>query len=137
MRGMERKMKISKCLHSDDATSVMLLVQKLQQESYVPILLYKPQGGAVVVGSSDINLIPNLDELFMLSIQGREQSECLEKFAIKISVLTQLIAQTSIGFNFSNSLILMCLVKDIQLHIFYISDWMNRCYVSLSLLSCI
>ena len=59
---------------------VMLLVQKLQQESYDPILLYKLQRGAVVVGSSDINLIPNSDELFMLGIQSREQRECLEKY---------------------------------------------------------
>src|SRR6266568_1964 len=66
--------------NSHDATSVMLLVQKLQQESYDPILLYKPQGGAVVVGSSDINLLPNSDDLFMLGIQSREQKECLEAF---------------------------------------------------------
>ena len=30
--------------HQDDATSVSLVVTELQQESFNPILVYKPQG---------------------------------------------------------------------------------------------
>jgi len=34
LKEMERKMKVSQQLHSDDATSLMLLVQQLQAEEY-------------------------------------------------------------------------------------------------------
>src|SRR6266536_4493465 len=87
---MERKLKLSKRLHNDDATSVMLMVQNLQSEEYDPILIYKPLGGDVVVGpvisnaNSDLTFLPDFDGLFLLGIQTREQRDCMKTFASKI-----------------------------------------------------
>ena len=38
-------------LHPDDSTSTYLLVKKLQEEDFNIVLLYKPQGDKVVIGT--------------------------------------------------------------------------------------
>jgi len=48
------------------------------------ILLYKPQGGKVVVGPDEIGCLPDFDNLFLLGIQTKEQRDCLKTFANKI-----------------------------------------------------
>ena len=81
---MARKLRLSTRLHRDDATSLMLTVRKLQSEEYDPVLIYKPHGGAVVVGTDDLMSLQNSEELFLLGIQTREQRDCLKAFATKI-----------------------------------------------------
>ena len=45
-------------MHPDDATSLFHIVQKLSNEKYDPILLYKPQGEDVVVGPANMHGTP-------------------------------------------------------------------------------
>ena len=54
---MARKLKVSRRLHPDDATSVYLIVKKLQQEKYNGVLLYKPQNEPVIAGPLSIPLM--------------------------------------------------------------------------------
>ena len=44
IREIKRKLKVNLRMHSDDATSLKLLVPKITQQYNDPILLYKPEG---------------------------------------------------------------------------------------------
>ena len=102
IREMERKLKLSSRLHSDDAKSVMLTVDKLQREEYDPVLIYKPVGGDLVVGNSDLKSLPNFDSLFLLGLQTREQRDCLKQFATKILCVDCTHCTNQYGFQLLN-----------------------------------
>ena len=64
--------------HQDDATSVSLVVAELQQESFNPILVYKPQGTL----DSQYPSLPV--DSFILIIQTEFQMQLYRKYAHKI-----------------------------------------------------
>ena len=75
------KLKISRRLHPDDATSVYMMVQQLMQEKYDGVLMHKPENGNVVKG------LPNWltdSPLFVLGHMTKEQEEQLKKNAYQI-----------------------------------------------------
>ena len=102
IKQMERKLKLSTRLHSDDAMSVMLTVQKLQSESYDPVLIYKPAGGKIVVGDCNMESLPNFDGLFLLGLQTKEQRDCLKSFATKILCIDSTHCTNQYGFQLLN-----------------------------------
>ncbi|XP_052128979.1 uncharacterized protein LOC113209736 [Frankliniella occidentalis] len=64
-------------LHEEDSISTCLLVERLRQEEYDPIVIYKPPGKPIVGGPPGINCLPeDIDSLFMLGLQTKEQ-KCL------------------------------------------------------------
>ena len=102
IKEMQRKMKVNRRLHSDDATSLMLLVEKLQCEEYDPVLLYKPQGGQIVVGDPDLASLDNFDDLFILGIQTREQRDYLKMGAKTILCVDATHCTNQYGFQLLN-----------------------------------
>ena len=83
IKEMARKLKVSRRLHPDDATSVYLIVKKLQQEKYNSVLLYKPQNEPVIAGP--LSIPP--DDLFLWGYMTKEQEVMLKKNASKIVCL--------------------------------------------------
>ena len=79
--------------HEDDATSVTLLVSQLREESFDPVLFFKPQGSK----SPDHPSLP--EESFILAIQTKFQLELYKHMQIPFFALIQLMAQTSTGSN--------------------------------------
>ena len=79
IKEIERKLKVNRRLHPDGALSVNTIVQKLRQEKYDGVLLYKPHGGKAFVG-------PNLfeDDLFLLGYMSKQQGEMFRQNASKI-----------------------------------------------------
>ena len=71
-------------LHPDDATSTFLTVKKLEEESYNPIIVYKPQGSKVVIGPTTYDDIDLTNDIFAIGIQTKEQLEMFVKHAHKI-----------------------------------------------------
>ena len=63
---------------SDDATSVQLIVNELQDESYNPVLIYKPQHKQ----SSEYPSVPA--DAFLLAIQTLWQKEMYKKFSTSV-----------------------------------------------------
>ena len=64
--------------HEDDATSVSLIVSELWEESFNPILFFKPQG-------SKSPKYPSLpEESFILAIQTKFQLELYDQYASTI-----------------------------------------------------
>ena len=63
--------------HEDDATSVTMMVAELQQESFNPILIFKPQGEKDQTHSLPI-------ESFVLAIQTQFQQELYKKYVSTI-----------------------------------------------------
>ena len=66
--------RVIKC-HEDDATSVTLLVSELREESFDPVLFFKPQGSK----SPDHPSLP--EESFILAIQTKFQLELYKQHA--------------------------------------------------------
>lgn len=64
--------------HEDDATSVSLIVSELHEESFKPILYFKPQG----VKSPEHPFLPQ--QAFILAIQTKFQLELYERHASTI-----------------------------------------------------
>jgi hypothetical protein len=102
IKDMERRVRLSKRLHTDDAQSVMLLVQKLQNEKYDPVLIYKPMGSPAVVGCDELDTLPDFDNLFLLGIQTQAQRDCLQKFANKILCIDATHCTNQYGFQLLN-----------------------------------
>ena len=75
------RVKVGDCIikrHEDDATSVSILVSELREESFDPVLIFKPQG-------SKSPEHPYLsEESFILAIQTKFQLELYKKHASKI-----------------------------------------------------
>ena len=64
--------------HEDDATSVTLLVSELQEESFDPVLIFKPQGSK----SPEYPTLP--EESFILAFQTEFQLELYKQHASTI-----------------------------------------------------
>ena len=64
--------------HEDDAISVSLLVSELHEESFDPVLFFKPQGSK----SSEYPSLP--EEAFILAIQTKFQLELYKQHASTI-----------------------------------------------------
>lgn len=60
-------------LHPDDSTSVMLLVEKLKNENFNPIVVYKPQGEKTLIGPVMYDEIDVRNDTFVIGIQTKEQ----------------------------------------------------------------
>ncbi|XP_035233223.1 uncharacterized protein LOC118205054, partial [Stegodyphus dumicola] len=58
----------------DDSLSVAAIVEKLRQESYDPILIYKPQGKPTLYGPKGLDTLS-----FALGLQTKEQKEMMIK----------------------------------------------------------
>lgn len=81
---MKRHMSYNRRLHPDDSTSVHLLISKLKEENYNPILVYKPQGQEVLMGPSTYNDFDLRNNQFVVGIQTKEQRDMFIKGAEKI-----------------------------------------------------
>lgn len=64
--------------HEDDATSVTMMVAELSQESFNPILIFKPQGRKNEI-YNDLQ-----EDTFVLVVQTEFQMELYRKYASKI-----------------------------------------------------
>lgn len=76
LRELRRRMAAENKLAPDDSTAVKMLVESLQSEGFDPVLLYKPNGSEVLIGPTCGDPLPN--DIFMLAIHTREQSEMLQ-----------------------------------------------------------
>ena len=80
-RNFGRKLKdFSKRRHNDDAISVDRIVMELRQESFSPVLAYKPQG----IADPDIALP---DDTFFLVVMTEFQSKLFNEFSAKVVCL--------------------------------------------------
>jgi len=67
-----------------DAEPVAIQIQKLLDESYKPVLLYKEQGHKTEVGPTEIDQISGSHDLVLIGIQTREQKEMFIKHGSKM-----------------------------------------------------
>ena len=75
------RVKVDNCIikpHEDDVASVSLNVSELREESFDPILFFKPQGSK----SPEHHFLP--EESFILTIQTKFQLELYEQYASTI-----------------------------------------------------
>ena len=75
------RVKVDDCIikpHEEDAASVTLIVSELREESFDPILFFKPQGSK----SPEYHFLP--EESFILAIQTKFQLELYEQYASTI-----------------------------------------------------
>ena len=81
IRGVAHKLKIDKHMHTNDAKSLRLLVESLENDDYPnPILLYKPEGATdFLIGPSDMGNFKIDKEDFLVAIQTKEQLDMLKK----------------------------------------------------------
>ena len=84
IRDLKRQISYSRRLHPDDSISTHLLVNKLKQESYNPILVYKPQGENVLIGPKTYNDLDLMKDTFVIGIQTKQQRDMFVKGAKKI-----------------------------------------------------
>ena len=87
--------------HPDDATSVQMMVNELHNESYDPVLIYKPQHER----SSEHPSLPA--DVFLLAIQTLWQKELYQNFAS-----TVLCIDSTHGTNAYNFKLITCVVPD-------------------------
>lgn len=87
--------------HSDDATSVQMIVNELQNEAYDPVLIYKPQH----VKTPDCAFLP--EDAFVLAFQTEWQKELFEKFSS-----TVLCIDSTHGTNAYQFKLITCIVPD-------------------------
>ena len=77
MHEMHRKLNANTRLHPRDNMSTYLLIKKLANEKYNPILLYKSQGDAIFIGDPAVEKLPHAKELFAVGIQTNEQLQMM------------------------------------------------------------
>ena len=87
--------------HQDDATSVATILNKLHEEPFNPVLLYKPQHSRIPEYAS----LP--DDVFILGIQTEWQKELFEKYASTI-----LCMDSRHGTNAYDFKVITCIVPD-------------------------
>lgn len=68
--------------HLDYAKAVFMLAK--QKSKYNSVLIYKPVKENVVVGPTEIKLLPNTDKLFMFLMETDRQIKLMKKFCYKI-----------------------------------------------------
>lgn len=81
---MKHRVDMSRRLHCDESTSILLLVDKLKDEPYNPMLLYKPQSGVAVIGDESLKHLPFADDLSVLALQTEEQMKVLKQRGPKV-----------------------------------------------------
>lgn len=69
------------CLEAEPLT---IQIQKLLDESYNPVLLYKEQGSATEIGPNEIDQLAGSQELSLIAIQTKEQKEMFASHGHKI-----------------------------------------------------
>lgn len=93
IRKIQKRVHQQPCLHSDDATSVMYLIECLKRERYNPVLLFKPYGAPVqdgadvLINGQQLGQLGEDDidkELFVVAIQTKDQLEMLKLHGSKI-----------------------------------------------------
>ena len=99
IKKMQRKVSVNRRFHPTDSTSVYLHVKSLQSEKYDPILICKPQGENIQVGSSEVDKLPLSQDLFLLGFQTKEQQEVFEKFSSKIVCVDCTFGTNQYDFN--------------------------------------
>ena len=87
--------------HSNDATSVQMIVNELRNEAYDPVLIHKPQN----VKTPDCAFLP--EDAFVLAIQTEWQKELFEKFSS-----TVLCIDSTHGTNAYQFKLITCIVPD-------------------------
>ena len=87
--------------HSDDATSVSLTVAKLQQESFNPVLIFKPQG-VILPEYATLS-----ESSFVLAIQTEFQMHLFQRYGEKI-----LCIDSTHGTNAYRFKLITCMVQD-------------------------
>lgn len=87
--------------HENDATSVSILVQELQQEPFDPILMYKPQG----MLKEEYGTLGR--DSFVLAVQTEFQVELYRKFSSKILCIDA--THTTNAYRFK---LITCMVPD-------------------------
>ena len=87
--------------HSDDGTSVQIIVNEVRNEAYDPVLIHKSQH----VKTLDCALLP--DDAFVLAIQTEWQKELFEKFSS-----TVLCIDSTHGTNGYQFKLITCIVPD-------------------------
>ncbi|CAL4128886.1 unnamed protein product, partial [Meganyctiphanes norvegica] len=65
-------------IHHEDASAVELLVKRLENEGFNPIITYKPQGQPVVVGAIELDDLPYAPNLFAVGVQTQQQMEIMK-----------------------------------------------------------
>ena len=95
LREIAWKLKVNRRMHPDDATSLFHIVQKLSNEKYDPILLYKPQGEDVVVGPANMHGTPAESKSFFLAYRPKSSWRCFKSMHQRSYVLIQLTALTN------------------------------------------
>ena len=87
--------------HSNDSTSVALLVAELQAEEYDPVLIYKHQG-------NQANSYPEFStDTFVLAIQTKFQRDVYCRFASSILCIDSTHGTNAYGFK-----LITCIVVD-------------------------
>ncbi|KAK3912968.1 Sentrin-specific protease [Frankliniella fusca] len=88
IRERARKRREKMRYHKDEAYSLYLMVQKLQEEDDC-IVLYKPYGDDVHIGSEDINSLKDHKDLFMLGLQTKRQAQLLADHSHKVVLVDE------------------------------------------------
>ena len=78
--------------HDNDAISVCTLITELRQESYNPVLLYKPQGERFASSTSIA------ESCFIAAFQTEFQREIYERYASTILCVDSTHCTTAYGF---------------------------------------
>jgi hypothetical protein len=93
------EMKAAQHLSSDDATSTALLVEKLAQETYNPVVVFKPFKGDMRFGDDkDLRNHEDYEDLFFDGLQTKEQAVMMEQHAPKIICGDATHGMTAYGF---------------------------------------
>ena len=87
--------------HSDDATSVQMMVHELRNEEYNPVLIHKPQH----VQAPEYPSLP--EDAFVLALQTQWQKGIYDRFSD-----TVLCMDSTHGTNPYNFKLITCIVPD-------------------------
>ncbi|XP_034241085.1 uncharacterized protein LOC117645185 [Thrips palmi] len=113
IRERKRKVRNSKRLHKEDPVSVRKLFEGLRQEKYNPVILYKPLGMKCMQGPSEVNDLPDADNIFMFGIQTKEQAELFKQGCSKAMLVDDTHGTTQ---------------YDLKLLTVMVPDQNNRCW---------
>ena len=87
--------------HKEDALSVQLTVEELQQEPFNPVLIYKPQG------VTNPNYPTLSEDAFVLAVQTEFQMQLYQTYAESV-----LCIDSTHGTNAYNFTLITCIVAD-------------------------
>ncbi|XP_052121990.1 uncharacterized protein LOC113217748 [Frankliniella occidentalis] len=98
-----RKKKSSLRFSNNDAESVYMKVNKLIQENYNPVLMYKPLGEKTIIGPKGSENLP--DDVFVLAIQSKEQLEMMVEGCKEILVIDETHSTNSYDYKLLNLMV--------------------------------